>query len=169
MGAVWSVYPTSSWLSPEVAVRRSAIAGFGLFAVRGLGAGTVVARLGGRVIGDAELAALQPPYSSLTVARGEHLLLDPEHPVRYGNHSCAPNLWHVDTTTIALRTDVPADTELTIDYATHTGVSEWSMPCTCGSAACRGAVSGEDWRLPELQAAYGTHWTPPLLARIAAG
>lgn len=164
-----AVYPTFSWLSPAVAVRPSPIAGLGLFAVRGLAMGTVVERLGGRVIGDAELTALDPPYSSLAVAEGVHLLLDPEHPARYGNHSCAPNLWHVDATTIALRTDVPADTELTIDYATHTGIPVWSMPCTCGTAVCRGVVTGEDWRLPELRAAYGQHWTPPLLARIAAG
>ncbi len=162
------MYPTSSWLSPDVVVRPSAIAGVGLFAVRGLVAGAAVERLGGRVIGDVELAALRPPYSSLSVADGVHLLLDPEHPARYGNHSCAPNLWHLDATTIALRTDVPADTELTIDYATHTGVSAWSMPCACGSAVCRGVVTGEDWRRPELRAAYGAHWTPPLLARIAA-
>jgi hypothetical protein len=90
------VYPSSSWLSPDVAVRRSAIAGFGLFAMRGLVAGTVVARLGGRMIGDAEPAALEPPYSSISVADGVHLLLDPSHPARYGNHSCAPNLWHVE-------------------------------------------------------------------------
>src|SRR5437588_12075021 len=35
-------YPAASWLSPEVEVRRSGIEGFGLFAVRGLSAGTVV-------------------------------------------------------------------------------------------------------------------------------
>ncbi|HEX4724487.1 MAG TPA: SET domain-containing protein-lysine N-methyltransferase [Pseudonocardiaceae bacterium] len=151
-----------------MAVRRSPIAGFGLFAGRGLAEGTVVERLGGRVISDAGLASLTPPYSSLTVADGVHLLLDPDHPVRYGNHSCAPNLWHVDATTIALRVDVPEDTELTIDYATHTGVTTWSMPCACGSDVCRGVVTGADWRLPALQAAYGEHWTPPLLARISA-
>lgn len=139
-----------------------------MFAVRALDAGTVVERLGGRVIGDAELASLRPPYSSFTVAEGVHLLLDPDHPVRYGNHSCSPNLWHVDATSIAVRVDVPAGTELTIDYATHTGVESWSMPCSCGAAACRGVVTGADWRLPALRAAYGAHWTPPLAARIAA-
>ncbi len=162
-------YPTSSWLSSEVEVRRSGIEGFGLFAVRGLAAGTVVERLGGRVIDDAELATLEPPYSSLTVAEGTHLLLDSAHPVRYGNHSCEPNLWHLDATTIALRTDVAPDDELTIDYATHTGVPDWSMACSCGSAGCRGVVTGQDWRRAELRAAYGAHWTPALLARIATG
>ena len=162
-----AVYPRSSWLSPDVQVRPSTIAGLGLFAIRALPEGTVVERLGGRVIGDAELAAFRPPYSSFTVADGVHLLLHPEHPVRYGNHSCAPNLWHVDATTIALRAAVSADTELTIDYATHTGVESWSMPCSCGSAECRGVVTGADWRLPELRAAYGAHWAPPLADRIA--
>jgi hypothetical protein len=163
-----SVYPTACWLSPDVVVRDSPIEGLGLFAVRPLTEGTVVERLGGRVVGDAELAALTPPYSSLTVADGRHLVLDPGHPVRYGNHSCAPNLWHVDATTIALRTDVPSDTELTIDYATHTGVPGWSMRCACGSADCRGTVPGQDWRRPDLRTAYGHHWSPALLARITA-
>jgi hypothetical protein len=161
-----SAYPVTCWLSPDVAVRESAIEGFGLFATRALAEGTVVERLGGRVIDDAELAALTPPYSSLTVADGQHLLIDPRHPVRYGNHSCAPNLWHVDATTIALRTDVPGGTELTIDYATHTGVPDWSMRCACGSAACRDTVTGQDWRRPDLRAAYGHHWSPALLARM---
>lgn len=162
-------FPTACWLSQDVEVRPSPIQGQGLFATRGLLAGTVVERLGGRVVDDAELASLRPPYSSLTVAEGTHLLLDPGHPVRYGNHSCTPNLWHLDATTIALRHDVPAGTELTVDYATHTGVTAWSMPCHCGSTACRGAVTGQDWRRPDLRATYGDHWTPPLLARIAAG
>jgi hypothetical protein len=159
-------YSTTCWLSPDVQVRDSTIEGFGLFAARALAAGTVVERLGGRVLDDTELASLRPPYSSLTVAEGTHLLIDDTHPVRYGNHSCTPNLWHLDATTIALRTDVPEGTELTIDYATHTGVPDWSMRCSCGSAHCRGTVTGRDWQLPDLRAAYGTHWSPALLARI---
>jgi hypothetical protein len=161
-------YPTTCWLSPDVQVRDSPIEGRGLFATRPLAEGTVVERLGGRVIGDAELASLRPPYSSLTVADGTHLLIDGSHPVRYGNHSCSPNLWHLDATTIALRTDIPDGTELTIDYATHTGIPDWSMRCSCGSAACRGTVTGRDWQRPDLQAAYGRHWSPALLARMTS-
>jgi uncharacterized protein len=154
------------WLSPQVAVRRSPIDGLGLFAAVPLAAGTVVERLGGRLVDDARLAATPEPYSSVTVAEGRHLLLDPAHPVRYGNHSCDPNLWHLDAVTIALRRDVAAGEELTVDYATHTGVESWSMRCRCGAAGCRGMVSGRDWRLPALRAAYGEHWTPALLARM---
>lgn len=161
-------YPTRSQLSPSAQPRPSSIEGTGLFAVEPIRTGEVVLRLGGRVIGDAELAAQTPPYSSLTVAEGEHLLLDLAHPARYGNHSCEPNLWHEDAVTLIARRDIPAGEELTIDYATHTGVETWSMPCACGARACRGRVTGADWRLPGLQQAYGEHWTPPLLERIKA-
>ena len=38
--------------------------------------------------------------------------------------------------------------ELTSDYATMTGFSEWRMPCNCGSLERRGMITAEDWRLP---------------------
>lgn len=156
-------------MHPDIRVARSPIQGLGLFAAASLPAGTVAVRIGGEVIDDARLAALDEtaePYSSICVAEGTHLLLDPAHPVRYGNHSCDPNLWHTGATTLVLRRDVPAAAELTVDYATHTGMPGFTMPCSCGAAACRRVVSGEDWRRPDLRAAYGDHWSPPLLARI---
>ncbi|GAB2903820.1 SET domain-containing protein-lysine N-methyltransferase [Streptomyces mayteni] len=126
-------------------------------------------RLGGTVIGDAALAALEPPHCSVTIGEGRHLLIDPAEPVRYGNHSCEPNLWHADAVTIVARRDIATGEELTSDYATLTGVEEWAMDCHCGSGLCRGRVTGRDWRSPALRAAYGRHWTPPLLDRIEAG
>ncbi|WP_189335384.1 SET domain-containing protein [Actinoplanes ianthinogenes] len=159
-------YPDRCWLSPHVRVGPSAIEGQGLFALADLAEGETVLRLGGQEIDDAGLAALTPPYSSLTVEDGVHLLIDPGHPVRYGNHSCDPNLWHADAVTVVARRAVTAGEELTIDYATHTGAETWAMPCRCGSPACRGTVTGRDWRLPGLRLAYGTHWSPALLKRI---
>lgn len=161
-------YPRDCWLTPSAMVAASAIEGCGLFATTTISVGEVVMRLGGQVINDAILASLTPPYSSLTVDYGRHLLLDPAHPVRYGNHCCDPNLWHADATTVVARRPIAAGEELTIDYATHTGVDTWTMPCRCGSALCRGTVTGGDWRLPQLHHAYGDHWSPPLLNRINA-
>ena len=159
-------YPTRCWLTPKAQVHPSAIEGLGLFAITPISAGEVVMRLGGQLIDDAALARLSPPYSSLTVGNGLHLLLDPAHPVRYGNHSCDPSLWHADATTVVARRHINPGQELTIDYATHTGIETWTMTCHCGSAICRGAVTGRDWQLPHLQRAYGHHWSPPLLDRI---
>lgn len=159
-------YPTRCWLTPHARVAPSSIEGRGLFATTRLHNGEVAMRLGGQLIDDAALAILTPPYSSLTVDHGLHLLLDPAHPVRYGNHSCDPNLWHTDAVTVAARRDIATGEELTIDYATHTGIENWTMACRCGSPLCRGTVTGRDWRLPQLRHAYGHHWSPPLLDRV---
>jgi hypothetical protein len=161
-------YATDCWLTPSARPRFSRIHGTGLFAVEQIHQDEVVMRLGGRLITDETLACLPQPYSSLTVEEGLHLLLDPTHPVRYGNHSCDPNLWHRDATTVVARHDISPGQELTIDYATHTGVETWSMACRCGSPLCRRTVTGEDWRLSRLQTAYGDRWSPPLLQRITA-
>ncbi|SDK68543.1 hypothetical protein SAMN05421874_11044 [Nonomuraea maritima] len=160
-------YDAESWLSPDVRPAPSPIHDIGLFAMAPIREGEVVMRFGGRVIDDTTLASLVPPYSSLTVDEGVHLLLDPGHPVRYGNHSCDPNLWHRAATVVVARRNITSGEEVTIDYATHTGVETWSMECRCGAAICRGTVSGADWRLPALRSAYASHWTPPLLARVA--
>ncbi|MEV3981833.1 SET domain-containing protein-lysine N-methyltransferase [Nonomuraea sp. NPDC049758] len=159
-------YPHQSWLTPRARVTLSPIHGTGLFAGERIGEGEVVMRLGGRLIDNDTLASLTPPYSSLTIEEGLHLLLDPDHPVRYGNHSCEPNLWHTDATTLVARREIAPGEELTVDYATHSGVGTWSMPCRCAAPGCRGAVTGDDWRLPHLQHTYGAHWSPPLLNRI---
>ncbi|MGW2160962.1 hypothetical protein [Nonomuraea sp. NPDC001699] len=98
-------YATRSRLSPSAVARPSAIHGTGLFAVRPISRDEPVMRLGGQVIDDDALASLPPPYNSLTVGEGVHLLLDPDHPVRFGNHSCDPTLWHLDATTVAARRD----------------------------------------------------------------
>jgi SET domain-containing protein len=156
----------ASWLASRAEVRPSPIAGRGLFATAPIAAGEVVLKFGGRLIDDAQLAALQPPYSSLAVADGWHLLLDPDHPACFANHACDPNLWLRDATTATARRDIGEGAELTLDYATLTGVETWTMDCACGAQACRGRVTGADWRRPDLQRAYGAHWTPPLLAKI---
>ncbi|MDT0268402.1 SET domain-containing protein-lysine N-methyltransferase [Streptomyces sp. DSM 44915] len=159
--------PAACWLHPDAEVRPSPIAGRGLFARAPLAADTVVERLGGRLIDGATLAGLTR-HDSLSVGEDLHLLLAPDHPVRFGNHSCDPTLWHRDALTVVARRDIAAGEELTLDYATLTAVDDWALDCRCGADRCRGRATGLDWRRPELRAAYGRHWTPPLLARIDA-
>ncbi|NGN69480.1 SET domain-containing protein [Streptomyces sp. A7024] len=160
-------YPEHTWLSPKAEVRDSPIEGRGLFAVAAIRRDEPVQRSGGRLIDDAELAALTPPHSSFTVGPGQHLLMAADDPGRYGNHSCDPNLWLADAVTMTARRDIAPGEELTSDYATLTGIESYSMPCRCGTPACRGTVTGADWQLPALRTAYGSHWSPALLARMA--
>jgi uncharacterized protein len=163
------------WLHPHVQVGPSPIAQLGLFAGADIASGVVVCRLGGRLVTGRELqrifaeAAQRPdhPYVD-TIAVGEdvHLVLPSGQPSHYGNHSCDPNLWWADAYTLVARRTIGVGEEVTSDYATSTGVAAFAMNCACRSSLCRAVITGEDWRRPELQARYGDHWIPMLLARI---
>ena len=163
------------WLHPEVEVRRSPISGRGLFATAHITAGTVVSRVGGRLVSTAALrdlftaAARDPghPYiDTITAGADLHLVLPPGRLNGYGNHSCDPNLWWAGPYELAARRDIAPGDELTNDYATSTAEPGFAMACSCGSGRCRGVITGEDWRRPDLRARYGQHWVPALLARI---
>jgi SET domain-containing protein len=165
--------PPDCWLHRDVEVRSSPIAGRGLFASAPIPAGTVVSRLGGRLLTGAELrkSLAEPgrPYvDTIMVGEDRHLVLPPRRPNGYGNHGCDPNLWWTGPYELAARRDIAAGEELTNDYATSTAEPDFNMACACGSPLCRGVVSGNDWRRPELRARYGAHWVPALHARIRA-
>jgi uncharacterized protein len=152
------------WLHPDVEVGDSPIAGRGLFATATIPAGTVVSRLGGRLVSGQELrdlfAATTGYVDTIAVDTDLHLVLPPRRPNGYGNHSCDPNLWWVGAYELAARTAIAPGDELTNDYATSTVDPGFAMTCGCGSTLCRGVVTGDDWRRADLRERYGTHWVP---------
>lgn len=163
--------PEDCWLHPQVEVRSSDIEGRGLFALAPIPAGTVVSRLGGRLVSTAELRRLlaepnRPYIDTIMVDEDTHLVMPPRRDNGYGNHGCDPNLWWVGPFELAARRELAPGEELTNDYATSTGDPHFALDCACGSPLCRGAVRGDDWRRADLQARYGSHWIPALLRRI---
>jgi hypothetical protein len=156
-----------SRLVAGIDVRASPIEGSGLFAARPFVEGEVVAVLGGRVVDDAgwAAAAARGPVSGSGLAEGRHLVQDADDPVRFGNHSCDPTTWLVDEVTLVARRRIDPGDELTTDYATLTADPQWSMPCRCGAAVCRGTVTGRDLERPELRARYAGHVVPFLERR----
>ena len=159
-------YRDTTWVSPKVVPGPSPIEGTGLFARETTAGGEPISVLGGRLLTDAEVSALEPPYSSLGVEEGLNLLIDDDSIIRYGNHSCDPTAWMSDAVTEVARRSIAAGEEITIDYATHSALPEWRMTCGCGSQLCRSVVTGDDWRVPELRARYGEHWSPFIVRRI---
>jgi uncharacterized protein len=163
--------PLVPWVDEVVIVNHSVIHGRGLFANSDLDAGRVVIRLGGRLVSSSELERLVDAATgyidTVAVYEDVHLVLPSGTTVHYGNHSCDPNLWHTSPYEIATRRPVAVGEELTVDYGTHSAGAGFSMRCACGALTCRGAVTSEDWRCPELQGAtYRGHWAPVLEERI---
>ena len=171
---MWPMPEPDCWLHPAAEVRSSPIAGEGLFAWTHIPVGTAVSRLGGRLVTGRELRRLlhatqrsgQGYLDTITVADDSHLVLPAGQPNGKGNHSCDPNLWWAAPYTLVARREIAVGEELTNDYATSTGEEDFAMPCRCGTARCRGVVTGRDWSRPELQQRYGDHWVPGLLSRI---
>jgi hypothetical protein len=166
-------YRPESWVDPRVERRKSAIEGFGTFARAPIRAGEVVFIFGGDLVTDADVAAGRViDHSYLNVAEGLYL----GHRVDAGislddylNHSCAPNIWMQDEVTVAAMRDIAPGEELVIDYVMYLPsgwVAPW--PCRCGTSACRGTVSGDDWVLPELQERYRGHFSPFVERKIVA-
>jgi uncharacterized protein len=136
------------WFHPAVEVRRSDIAGWGVFTTEDLPVRTVVLRLND---GPGE---------------GEHVdVLGTGFP----NHCCDPNLGWVDECSLATMTDVAAGVELVTDYAMRTVDPDWFLRCHCPSYRCRQMVEGTDWRIPQLQARYDGWWAPYVRRLVETG
>lgn len=83
------------------------------------------------------------------------------------NHSCDPTLAWAGTRLVTFR-DVAAGEELTVDYATTTTDPDMLVRCHCETYRCRQMVTGEDWRIPELQRRYAGHLAPEVQAALDA-
>jgi len=86
----------------------------------------------------------------------------------FWNHSCDPNCEFVNDLLMVASRDIETGDEVTFDYGTFCTV-EWEgellkeaapqeIKCLCGSDKCRGRVTKEDWRNPELRERYRGTW-----------
>jgi hypothetical protein len=66
---------------------------------------------------------------------------------------------------IAMR-DIKKGEEICYDYALTEAHEHFQINCLCGRALCRKNVTGNDWKLPQLQEKYGRHFMPHILDMI---
>jgi SET domain-containing protein len=159
-------------LTPDAEVRGSPIEGTGLFAVRPITHGTLIARLGGTSVTTTELHALfdrsDHYIDTIGVDEDQHLILPEGNPIHHGNHSCDPNLWWDGPFDLVARRDIEADEELTSDYATSTVDTAFSLDCRCGAENCRGTISAADSWEYALDRVYAGHVVPVVQQAIDA-
>jgi uncharacterized protein len=162
-----------SYRSPKTEVRDSPIHGRGLFATTGVSRDEVVVVKGGHIVSKEVLnEKVTAVLGSVEVQVDDELFITPvtmderDGSMIYSNHSCDPNLGiRGEITFIALR-DIKAGEELTHDWA-MTDNDDSSIQCHCGEVNCRGTVTGQDWRRPELQERYAGYFSAYLTRRIA--
>jgi hypothetical protein len=160
-----------SYISPKAAVGPSRIQGRGLFAVEPFARGEVVCVKGGHVFDRRKLEELAPRLGPAEIQIGEDLFIGPvedaerEGSMIFSNHSCDPNIGVLGQIVFVALRDIEAGEELTHDWAT-TDDDAYELECRCGAPDCRGLVTGQDWRRPDLQQKYGRHVSAYLLEKI---
>lgn len=85
----------------------------------------------------------------------------------YVNHSCDGNAWYEGDDLLVAMRDIQAGEEIYYDYALTENHPDFAFPkCLCGKEKCRGRITGNDWKLPELQEKFGRHFLPHVLKSI---
>nr|BAJ97798.1 predicted protein [Hordeum vulgare subsp. vulgare] len=86
------------------------------------------------------------------------------------NHSCDGNAWYENDDLLVAMRYIKKGEEICYDYCLTEANPDWKLAdgnrCLCGTALCRGSVSGNDWKLPHLRAKYGRHFLAYVLKRI---
>lgn len=165
--------PAFTWFSPDTEKRGSDIEGRGLFARKAIAAGAWVVVKGGHVMDRETRDRIEEELGPAEIQIGDHLFIGPLRPeeregsMMHLNHSCEPNVAIQGQIVFVALRDIAAGEELTFDYATGDD-DDWEMTCRCGSAACRGTITGRDWLRPELRARHAGRFADYLARRIAA-
>ena len=160
-----------SYLSRKTVVRPSAIHGRGLFAAERIAKGEIVAVKGGHIVGRDEISELRRRLGPAEIQIAEDLYIAPvdeeerEGSMIFSNHSCEPNIGVSGQVVFVAMRDIAAGEELTHDWAMTDDDSE-SMACRCGTASCRGTVTGKDWMRPDLRKRYAGYFSAYLAEKI---
>lgn len=163
-----------TWINPKIEIKEVKNKGKGMFATELIKVGETVLVWGG-VWGEDytnEQGANQAKAKGKLVIQWDDDLYSVEDKGEelgyFLNHSCDPNVWMKDAFTLIAKRDIQAGEEVVADYvfweADPNYMSEWQ--CQCGSPMCRERVTGNDWKLLELQEKYKGHFSPLINKRI---
>ena len=160
-----------NYLSPLAEAREIAPKGFGSFAVTPIPMGTIVATFGGTILTRIkfETYPLEQRSRSIQIEM-DQFVLGPElrEPGDSINHSCLPNCGLRNATQLIAMRDIAVGEELTYDYATSDTSDYDEFECACGSDNCRVRITGNDWKLLDLQSRYQNMFSPYVQRKIQA-
>lgn len=163
-----------TYRSPKIEVRYGTLAGRGVVAVADIARDEVVAIKVGHVVTHDEIDHVAEAVGDMALQIEDEFYLSPRsrdevHDMSvFINHSCDPNVGFRGQVVYVAMRDIKAGEELCHDYAMERS-DDYSLDCHCGSPLCRGKVTGNDWKLPELQQRYGEYFSIYLRRKIEEG
>lgn len=147
----------NSFLAPGLCgVEIADKGGRAVFAEQPIPRGQLLVVFGGDIITRKDFERLTPSLRPLTIQVDEDAFLvsTKPGPGDWVNHSCEPNAGIRGQITLVAMRDIAVGEEITFDYAMSDGCDYDEFDCGCGARLCRGRITGEDWRKPELIARY---------------
>ncbi|MDD5454042.1 MAG: SET domain-containing protein [Candidatus Ratteibacteria bacterium] len=143
-------------LHPDIILKRSSVAGFGLFASKDIPIGTVIWKYGNvRVYTKEQYDKFSERYKAILrhfcyEGSNETLVYCTDNS-KYFNHSCDPNTMSIDTEKDITIKDVFAGEELTYDYGYWYLKWNDAFMCHCGSDDCRRYIKREPQESPTIR------------------
>ena len=153
-----------TYRSPKIEVREDTLAGRGVVAITDIARDEIVAIKAGHIISGGEIEQVTAMAGDMALQIDDDFYLAPRSPDEvdhmsvFINHSCEPNVGFRGQVVYVAMRDIRAGEELCHDYSMER-TDDYVLDCHCGSALCRGKVTGQDWKLPELQQRYGDYFS----------
>jgi SET domain-containing protein len=163
-----------TYRSPKIEVRDDTLSGRGVIALEDIAKDEVVAIKAGHIVNAEQLVKISAEVGDLALQIDDDFYLTPgcageiDDMSVFINHSCDPNVGFRGQVIYVAMRDIKAGEELFHDYSMERS-DDYFLDCHCGSPKCRHQVTGQDWRLPELQERYGRYFSVYLRQKIDAG
>lgn len=150
-----------SSIHPYTRRQSTAEMGIGFFASEAIEAGVIVAEKKGFIVYEHQLLKMigeekliPDPYSQgsyCQIGKDVYLCGVDKKSVSMSmigiNHSCIPNVGKQDNTRLITMRHIKKGEELTTDYGFQLNNDWFKLQCKCGTAKCRGTITGKDWKL----------------------
>ena len=163
-----------SWINPSLEIKNTSV-GNGIFTRMPIQKNDRLAIFGGYIMPANEEPHFADSHGDFALQIDESFVIGFRYSVEledtdYFNHSCHPNAGIKGQIFVVAMRDIAPGEEITFDYAMvlhkSAGVPLYEMTCSCGSENCRGTITDNDWRLPELQKRYNSWFSWYLQEKI---
>lgn len=154
------------WTNPKLIKGRVSNYGNGIFARKEVKKGEMCAIFGGHVVSLRDEMKLPSEYNDTGIQISNEFvistMLDKELADNF-NHSCEPNAGIKGQIFLQAMRNIKKGEQVTFDYATCLFNNPkvgffYKTRCFCGSKICRGYITGNDWKKPELQKKYAGYF-----------
>ncbi|NTW27131.1 MAG: SET domain-containing protein [Candidatus Moranbacteria bacterium] len=165
-----------SWMNPCLEVRsisKYGNNGKGIFTLKEIKKGEELAVFGGYIVAVKDLIDLPEKYRDLGFQISDKFSITSKNINEDSdnfNHSCDPNAGICGQIFLVSMRDIKKGEEVVFDYAMvlskSTGAEKYEIKCLCGSVKCRGKITENDWKMPELQKKYNGYFQHFLQEKI---